>query len=447
MTRVRPATPTVAFIDEYCAQYRALFHNVRHFEHFTALHLGLLAETRHKSLPQLGKTAHTDPQALHHLLAKADWSVEALRARRLELLRQALGDTPFILCLDETGDRKKGRTTAYVAHQYIGNLHTLANGVVSVNAYGLLGTTTFPLLFRVFKPETRLKPGDVYHTKPQLAIEIIEELLALGFRFSVVLADSLYGESGPFISALHRLGLQYVVALRSNHGVWLPAGQRIRQTRWRPFERVFTDGSTEQRFIRETVYGQRQAVRYYQITTDPATLPPETTWDLMTNQPGKIEQTVGNTFGLRTWVEYGFKHAKDDLGWADYRVTDYASIERWWELVMSAYTLVSLQSADVAALGHVATASPAASAAGAPAVPSAPQPASAVPVAAHPSWDLGAGWKHHLNNLRLLLQPYVCSCLLLPWLALVQLPHAHAVHAGFAALSSLVNTFHLVLPT
>jgi len=439
MTRVRPATPTVAYIDEYCAHYRSLFANVRHFEHFTALHLGLLAETRRKTLPQLGKTVHTDPQALHHLLAKADWSVEDLRAKRLELLRQALGDTPFILCLDETGDRKKGHTTDYVATQYIGNLHTLANGVVSVNAYGLLGTTTFPLLFRIFKPETRLKPGDRYRTKPQLAVEILEELRARGFHVRVVLADSLYGESGEFLHALHRHHLAYVVAIRSNHAVWLPAGQRVRQTRWRPFERTFTDGSTEQRFIRETVYGQRQAVRYYQITTDPQTLPSETTWDLMTNQPGKIERTVGNTFGLRTWVEYGFKHAKDDLGWADYRVTDYASIERWWELVMSAYTLVSLQSADFAALGHMRGAS------------AAPSPAAPPPPPTHldapPAWDVGTGWKHHLNNLRLLLQPYVCSCLLLPWLALVPLPHAHAVHAGFAALGALVDTFHLVLPT
>src|SRR6266436_2347704 len=362
MSKVRPATPTVAFIDQYCAQYRDLFQNVRHFGQFTALHLGLLAETRHKSLPRLGTTVQADPQALHHFLANADWSVEAVRAKRLELLRQALGDTPFILCLDETGDRKKGHTTDYVAHQYIGNLHTLANGVVSVNAYGLLGTTTFPLLFRIFKPQPRLKPGDAYKTKPQLAVEIIEELLALGFRFSVVLADSLYGESGPFIAALHRLGLQYVVALRSNHGVWMLPGQRIRQTRWRPFDRVFTDGSSEQRFLRETIYGTRHAVRYYQITTDPQTLPPETTWVLMTNLPGTIEQSVGNTFGLRTWIEYGFKHAKDDLGWADYRVTNYAAIERWWELVMSAYTLVSLQSPGFAALGHVAAAPPAAAA-------------------------------------------------------------------------------------
>ena len=441
MTRVRPATPTVAFIDHYCAPYRGLFHNVRHFEQFTALHLGLLAETRRKSLPRLGKAVHADPQALHHCLTHADWSVEALRRQRLDRLRQAVGDRPFVLCLDETGDRKKGHTTDYVATQYIGNLHTLANGIVSVNAYGLLGTTTFPLLVRRFKPESRLKPGDVYKSKPQLAIAIIEELVALGFRFSVVLADSESGESGAFTGALHRWGLHSVVAIRSNHGVWMRAGQRVRQTRWRPFDRVFTDGSREQRFIRETIDGTRQAVRSSQITTDPATLPSETTWDLMTNLPGTITKTVGNTLGWRTWVEYGFKHAKDDLGWADDRVTDSAAIERWWELVMSAYTLVSLQRLGDAAHDQPAT-TPRAEAA-----PEVPLPDDSTPLEAHPAWDTGSGWKHHLNNLRLLLQPYGCSCLLLPWLQLVPLPHLQAVQTGLAALGSLVNTFRLALPT
>jgi SRSO17 transposase len=60
--------------------------------------------------------------------------VEAVRAVRLELTRQALRERPCILCIDETGDRKKGKTTDYAAHQYIGNVHPLANGVVSVNA-------------------------------------------------------------------------------------------------------------------------------------------------------------------------------------------------------------------------------------------------------------------------------------------------------------------------
>jgi hypothetical protein len=36
-----------------------------------------------------------------------------------------------------------------------------------------------------------------------------------------------------------------------------------------------------------------------------------------------VGNTFGNTFGLRTWIEYGFHHAKDDLGWAEYRVSEY----------------------------------------------------------------------------------------------------------------------------
>jgi len=35
-------------------------------------------------------------------------------------------------------------------------------------------------------------------------------------------------------------------------------------------------------------------------------------------------------YGLRMWIEYGFKQVKNELGWADFRLTDYASIERWW---------------------------------------------------------------------------------------------------------------------
>ena len=44
----------------------------------------------------------------------------------------------FILCIDETGDKKKGKTTDYVARQYIWNLGKIENGLVSVNAYGVL---------------------------------------------------------------------------------------------------------------------------------------------------------------------------------------------------------------------------------------------------------------------------------------------------------------------
>src|SRR5260370_16584275 len=81
---------------------------------------------------------------------------------------------------------------------------------------------------------------------------------------------------------------------------------------------------------------------------------------------------------------------------------------------MSAYTLVSLQSPDFAGLGHVAVAPPA------PPPPAEPPPAAALQ--AHPAWNTGTGWKSHLNNLRLLLQPYVCTACSCPGCICSRLP-------------------------
>ena len=174
MTRIRAATHTVGCIDAYCAHYRSVFHNVRHFEQFTQLELGMLAETKRKSLPRLAKTVQGDHQALHHFLANAEWSKEELRAIRLRLTREALAGRPFVLCLDETGDRKQGHTTDYAASQYLGGLHRVEQGIVSVNAYGVLDQITFPLAFALYKPKTRLKPGDRFQTKPELALALIQ---------------------------------------------------------------------------------------------------------------------------------------------------------------------------------------------------------------------------------------------------------------------------------
>jgi hypothetical protein len=135
-----------------------------------------------------------------------------------------------------------------------------------------------------------------------MALELIHTLNQMGFHFEVVLAASLYGESGDFLEALSALKLRFVVAIREHHGVLLPPGQRMRYTTWRELDRVFSHGDTETRWIREIVYGQRRAIRYDQMTTDDEEQPPESTWFVLTNWPGDIQQALGNIYGLRTWI-------------------------------------------------------------------------------------------------------------------------------------------------
>ncbi|GFE72251.1 hypothetical protein CFPU101_48610 [Chroococcus sp. FPU101] len=104
----RDAQPTVSFIDEYCSVYKDLFPEVRSYECFKYLHLGIIAPLKRKSLPEIARvTGVNSAQSLHHFLAKSPWSVIEIRERRLLKTLIALKGKKITVIIDETGDRKK----------------------------------------------------------------------------------------------------------------------------------------------------------------------------------------------------------------------------------------------------------------------------------------------------------------------------------------------------
>lgn len=254
----RDAQSTVGFIDEYCAGYKDLFPEVRSYEGFKYLHLGIISGIKRKSLPEIAKVVGLKSgQALHHFLAKSPWSVTELKQRRLSRILGALKGKSITVVIDETGDRKKGKTTDYVSRQYLGSLGKIDTGIVSVNAYGISENMTFPLIVKIFKPQGTLKGGDKYQTKIKIASEIIRELINFGFKINLVLADSLYGESSSFLRTLDEFKIPWVVAIRSNHGVWMPDEQKVRANKWHEFQRRFSNQTSETRYIREIIFGKR----------------------------------------------------------------------------------------------------------------------------------------------------------------------------------------------
>lgn len=108
----------------------------------------------------------------------------------------------------------------------------------------------------------------------------------------------------------------------------------------------------------------------------------------------------------------------------------YAQIEKWWEVVMSAYLLVSLHT-SVLHPGDGQTEDPSASKV-------------SEQFASHRYWDQGQGWKHWLNNLRLILQPFVFFNLLRPWLDVFSIP---SLLTGFKRLLELMNGFPGKIPS
>ena len=234
MVKPRPARPTVKFVDTYCELYTDLFVEVRAYESFKYIQLGLISDLKTKSLPAIAKVVGLENgQGLRHFLSQSPWKAEELEKKRVEIILAILEGAEIIVMIDETGDKEKGKTTDYVKRQYIGNLGKIENGIVTVNAYGYWQGMIFPLRFKIYKPKERLKEGDKYQSKPEIGAEIIKELQEQGFNIQRVLADSLYGESGNnLIRVLEELGIEYAVGIRSNHGVWLAKGQRVRGNRW-----------------------------------------------------------------------------------------------------------------------------------------------------------------------------------------------------------------------
>jgi hypothetical protein len=149
----------------------------------------------------------------------------------------------------------------------------------------------------------------------------------------------------------------------------------------------------------------------------------------MTNLVGDIILSVGSQYTLRTWIEYGFKQVKNELGWHDYRLTDYASIERWWELIFSAYLLVSLH-AEQFKQCHAAQDN------------NETQPKlHPLPFSQHCDWELGTTWKSTLNNLRLLLQPYWCWAWVEQWLQVFPVP---GLKRALHQLMDWMDTFQIL---
>jgi SRSO17 transposase len=418
MVKPRSPRPTVQCVDTYCELYRDLFIEVRAYESFKYLQLGLISDLKRKSLPAIAKALGLEnAQGLHHFISQSPWQAEDLEKKRLKIILAILEGREIMVIIDETGDKKKGKRTDYVKRQYIGNLGKIDNGIVSVNAYGYCEGMTFPLKFKIFKPKERLKEGDKYQTKPELGGLLVKELQEMGFKIKRVLADSLYGESDSnFVSVVGELGIEYVVGIRSNHGVWLPKGQKVRANRWRAFKHIRWDKKEETRYIREIIYGQRRTIQYWQITTEKETVSDESTWFVMTKIPNLKYKEVGKIYQVRAYVEQGFRNSKNELGWADFRLTNYADIQKWWELVMCAYLMVCL---------HNITFNPSV----VPAPDSYQQ---------HSLWDSGSCWKNALNNLQLILQPFISFNLILRWLKVFPVPQ---LSLGFPRLITKINGF------
>jgi SRSO17 transposase len=206
---------------------------------------GLLLPGERKSVEPMAARLAPDNvgrmhQSLHHLVADAPWSDEALLAEvRSRVLATLQRQGPVVAWIvDDTGFPKKGSHSVGVARQYCGQLGKQDNCRVAVSLSVATSNASLPIAYQLYLPESwtndkqrRRKAGVPeqieFQTKPQIAITQIRRAVEEDVPRGVVLADAGYGNDGQFRAALTELNLRYVVGAQSSTTVWAPGTEPL----------------------------------------------------------------------------------------------------------------------------------------------------------------------------------------------------------------------------
>lgn len=179
-------------------------------------------------------------QSLHHLVADAPWSDEAVLQQVSESVLPSIQKHGKIVCwiVDDTGFPKKGSHSVGVARQYCGQVGKQDNCRVAVSLSVATGSSSLPIAYRLYLPEVwandkkRRKEAGIpkeiqFQTKPQIALDQIRDAAEQDVSRGVVVADAGYGNDGQFRSGITELGLEYVVGVQSSTTVWKPGTEPL----------------------------------------------------------------------------------------------------------------------------------------------------------------------------------------------------------------------------
>ena len=192
---------------------------------------GLLMDGERKSIePLASRLPDGDVQALQQFVNQSPWPSQEVRASLARKVEGELVPEAYWL-IDEVSFPKQGKHSVGVARQYCGALGKTANCQVAVTLD--LGTeeSSTPLDWALYLPEQWINdpfrrkeagiPEEVtFRTKPDLALDLVDEVKEWGLQGRLVLADSAYGDVFEFRQGLRSRELDYVVQVTGELMAW-----------------------------------------------------------------------------------------------------------------------------------------------------------------------------------------------------------------------------------
>ena len=332
---------------------------------------GLLGNAKRKNGWQLSEyVGEETPYALQQFLYKGRFSADELRDKQREYVIESIGSANGILVVDETGFLKQGKESCGVKRQYSGTAGRIENCQIGVFLSYASEKGHCPIDRRLYMPEEwiedeqRRKKAGVpeeltFKTKPEMALEMVQETTNAGVPYNWVTGDSIYGDYTDIRMWLENQRKSYVMCLSGKAHVWRGWKQEkvsnvmknLPEEGW--FSASCGDGSKGARVYDwlilpinpGVVEGFERSLLIRRSKSDPADqrayicfAPIETP-----------KQRLVEVAGTRWTVETCFKESKSEVGLDEYEVRKY---EAWYKhitlacVALAFLTVLSCKSFD-----------------------------------------------------------------------------------------------------
>jgi SRSO17 transposase len=322
---------------------------------------GLLGPVERKNGWQLAEyLGQETPYAVQQFLYRGRFCADSLRDVQRSYVGEKLGDPDGVLVTDETGFLKQGKKSCGVKRQYSGTAGRIENCQIGVFLTYASKKGHCPIDRRLYMPDEWIKDTErrngagvpetlEFQTKPQMALEMIQEATSAGIPYRWVTGDCVYGDYGDIRQWLEQYEKCYVMSVSGKAYIWQGLQQvsvsnimkELPADGW--VENSCGDGSKGARiydwFIMEinppAIAGwkrwltvRRSKTKQDELRAYICCAPSET----------KFEKLI-EVAGTRWTVETCFKESKGEVGLDQYEVRSY---EGWYKHITLACIALAL---------------------------------------------------------------------------------------------------------
>jgi SRSO17 transposase len=325
---------------------------------------GLLSPVERKNGWQLAEyLGHANPYRVQHLLDRAVWDAEAVRADLVRYVVENLGDPGGVLIIDESGFLKKGDKSVGVKRQYSGTAGRVENCQVGVFlAYATPTGHTF-LDRALYLPEewandpvrreqAKVPDAVCFATKPHLAQQMLSRAFAAGVPAAWVSGDSVYGSDLKLRAFLEARQHAYVLAIACDEKLGWEQGriraqtlaERLPASRWQ----TLSAGAGEKgpRLYDWACLGldapEQAGFCRWLLARKSLSDPNERAYYLVFAPADTTLPTMVAVAGTRWSIEVGLEAAKGEVGLDEYEVRSFHGWYRHITLSLVAHAFLSV---------------------------------------------------------------------------------------------------------